>query len=178
MERVAGIEWSWKHRDDHQHPRPTSPLLRAVLDHVANSPNVESWCLGDAVIGAWCSHRGGMLKMPLAGETVTIFEFPGEHEPFILKVRETIDGGLFRHRQSSRLSKSNRCVFDTLVDPRSTGVVASQTPLDTPPTDLCRRSYPVISGLIAIDTPRKPCRDPVVMSTLSSLTPSCRPHTS
>ena len=68
--------------------------------------------------------------------------------------------GLFRHRQSSRLSKSNRSVFDPLVDPRNTVVVASQTPLDPPPTDLCRRPCRVISGLIAIDTPRKPCRDP------------------
>ena len=31
---------------------------------------------------------------------------------------------------------------------------------DPPPTDLCRRSDPVISGMIAIDTCRKPCRDP------------------
>ena len=52
------------------------------------------------------------------------------------KLRETIDGGLFRHRQSSRLSKSNRCVFDPLVDPRNTVVVTSQTPLDPPPTPL------------------------------------------
>ena len=28
------------------------------------------------------------------------------------------------------------------------------------PTDLCRRSYPGISGMIAIDNPRKACRDP------------------
>ena len=56
------------------------------------------------------------------------------------KLSETTDSGLFRHCQSSRLSKSNRCVFDPLVDPRNTVVVASQTPIDTPPTDLCRRS--------------------------------------
>ena len=31
---------------------------------------------------------------------------------------------------------------------------------DPPPTDLCRRPYPVISGMITIDTRRKPCRDP------------------
>ena len=61
------------------------PLLRSGPDHVANCPNGESRCLGDAVIGAWFSHRRGMLKTPLADATVKIFEFPGEHEPFILE---------------------------------------------------------------------------------------------
>ena len=50
--------------------------------------------------------------------------------------------------------------FRPLVDPSNTVVVASQAPLDTPRTKMCRRSYPVISGLIAIDTSREPCRDP------------------
>ena len=50
--------------------------------------------------------------------------------------------------------------FPTLVDPSNTIVVASQAPLGTSRTKMCRRSYPVVSGLIAVDTSREPCRDP------------------
>ena len=50
--------------------------------------------------------------------------------------------------------------FRPLVDPSNTVVVASQAPLDTPRTKMCRRSYPVITRLVAIDTSREPCRDP------------------
>ena len=49
--------------------------------------------------------------------------------------------------------------FRPLVDPSNTVVVDSQTRLDTPLTEMCRRPYPVVSGLIAIDTSREPCRD-------------------
>ena len=50
--------------------------------------------------------------------------------------------------------------FRPLVDPSNTVVVASQAPLGTSRTKMCRRSYPVVSGLIAVDTSREPCRDP------------------
>ena len=49
--------------------------------------------------------------------------------------------------------------FRPLVDPSNTVVVASQAPLGTSRTKMCRRSYPVVSGMIAIDTPRKPPHD-------------------
>ena len=63
----------------------TLPSVPVCVASVTHSRSVESWCLGDAVIGAWRSHRKGMLKMPLADATVKIFDFPAEHEPFILK---------------------------------------------------------------------------------------------
>ena len=50
--------------------------------------------------------------------------------------------------------------FRPLVGPSNAVVVASHAPLGTSRSDLCRRSYPVVSGLIAIDAPRKQFRDP------------------
>ena len=47
-----------------------------------------------------------------------------------------------------------------IVDPRNTVVVASQTRLDGPRSDLCRLPYPFITRLMAIDNSREPCRDP------------------
>ena len=84
MECVAGIECNGN----------TETIINIPVEHhlgsglcvsFANRPNVESWCLGDAVVGAWCSRRRGMLKTPLADATVKIIDFPGEYEPFILK---------------------------------------------------------------------------------------------
>ena len=65
-------------------PSP-SPSVPVCAGSFANCPSVDSWCLGDAVIGAWCSHRRGVQKIPLTDATVNFFEFPGEHKPFILK---------------------------------------------------------------------------------------------
>ena len=57
-----------------------------------------------------------------------------------------------------------RSQIDVFSTPSSTLETPSSWPLrhpsNPPPTDSCRRSDPVISGMIAIDTCRKPCRDP------------------
>ena len=50
--------------------------------------------------------------------------------------------------------------FRPLVDPSNTVVVASQTRLDGPQTDLCRRPCRVVSSRFAFNTPQKPSRDP------------------
>ena len=50
--------------------------------------------------------------------------------------------------------------FQPLVDPSNTVVVASQAPLGASRTKMCRRSYRVITGLVAIDATRKKFRDP------------------
>ena len=47
-----------------------------------------------------------------------------------------------------------------LVNPRNTGVVASQTRLDASQTDLGRRPCRVISGHFAFNTTQRPRRDP------------------
>ena len=66
--------------------------------------------------------------------------------------------------------------FRPLVDPSNTVVVASQTPLGTPRSDMDRRPCRVTTGLVAIDAPRKPCRAPshdvdiVVFDAILSLT--------
>ena len=73
-----------KHGVHKQHPRRPCPRLPSCC-FIRQLSNYRAWCLGDAVIGAWCSHRRGMLKVPLADVRVKIFEFPGEHEPFILE---------------------------------------------------------------------------------------------
>ena len=81
---MAGIEWPGKT----EFPSTSQSTLQSAPvcpGSFASCSNAESWCLGDAVIGAWCSHRRGVLKMPLTDATVIIFDFPGEHEPFILK---------------------------------------------------------------------------------------------
>ena len=48
-------------------------------------------------------------------------------------------GSPFQQCQSTPFCYRERCAFDTLVDPANTGVVASQTRLDGPQTDLGRR---------------------------------------
>ena len=50
--------------------------------------------------------------------------------------------------------------FRPLVDPSNAVVVAPQARIDTPRSDMGRRSYPVVSGLISVDTSREPCRGP------------------
>ena len=53
----------------------TLPSAPVCAGSFSKSPSVESWCLGDAVIGAWCSHRRGMLKIPLTDARVYFLNF-------------------------------------------------------------------------------------------------------
>ena len=76
-----------------------------------------------------------------------------------------------------RFSKQKRGSFDPLVDHSDTVVVATQTRLDASCTKMCRRSFLVVSGLIAFDTPLELYRATTRDANMSSLTP-CRPHTS
>ena len=85
MQCKAGREWPGKLGDHPQHRRSTPPSAPVCAGSLANCQNVESWGLSDAVIGAWCFHRRGIQKIPLADATVKIFDFPEEHEHFILK---------------------------------------------------------------------------------------------
>ena len=54
----------------------------------------------------------------------------------------------------------NDVVETPLVDPRNTGVVASQTRLDGPRSDLCRRPYRVVSSPFPVNARQRPPRDP------------------
>ena len=84
--------------------------------------------------------------MPLAGETVTIFEFPREHEPFILeKPVKPLEGAIPTLPVVPAFEVKSMCFRPPRRPSKHRRRDLSDTPRpasDPPPTDLCRGRIP------------------------------------